>query len=107
MLDPLTGIPNRRYFSEAYESEWKRALRKNESIAILMLDLDFFKGINDAHGHVYGDDCLVQIAESAGGRTAPWSRCCRALWRRRVYRACCPTRIWKAPERSLPDYRPL
>jgi diguanylate cyclase (GGDEF)-like protein len=66
MLDPLTGIPNRRYFSEAFESEWKRALRKNEPIAILMLDLDFFKGINDAHGHVYGDDCLVQIARALG-----------------------------------------
>ncbi len=67
MLDPLTAIPNRRYFSEAFESEWKRALRKNEPVAILMLDLDFFKGINDAHGHVYGDDCLVQIAKALGG----------------------------------------
>jgi diguanylate cyclase (GGDEF)-like protein len=64
MLDPLTGIPNRRYFSEAFEAEWKRALRKNEPIAILMLDLDFFKSINDAHGHVYGDDCLVQITRA-------------------------------------------
>lgn len=64
MLDPLTGIPNRRYFAEAFESEWKRALRKNEPMAILMLDLDFFKGINDAHGHVYGDDCLVRIAKA-------------------------------------------
>ncbi len=66
MLDPLTGIPNRRYFSDAFEAEWKRALRKNEPIAVLMLDLDFFKGINDAHGHVYGDDCLVQIAKALG-----------------------------------------
>ena len=67
MLDPLTAIPNRRYFSEAFESEWKRALRKNEPIAVLMLDLDFFKAINDAHGHVYGDDCLVQIAKALSG----------------------------------------
>lgn len=66
MLDPLTGIPNRRYFSDAFEKEWKRAQRKNESIAILMLDLDFFKGINDAHGHVYGDHCLVEIASALG-----------------------------------------
>jgi diguanylate cyclase (GGDEF)-like protein len=64
MLDPLTGIPNRRYFSDAFDKEWKRAQRKNESISILMLDLDFFKGINDAHGHVYGDDCLVEIAKA-------------------------------------------
>lgn len=67
MLDPLTGIPNRRYFSDAFDSEWKRALRKKEPIAILMLDLDFFKGINDAHGHTYGDDCLVQIAKALSG----------------------------------------
>ncbi len=66
MLDPLTGIPNRRYFASAFEAEWKRALRKGESIAILMLDLDFFKGINDTHGHVYGDECLVQIAKALG-----------------------------------------
>ncbi len=66
MLDPLTSIPNRRYFSDAFEAEWKRALRKNEPIAVLMLDLDFFKGINDAHGHLYGDDCLVQIAKMLG-----------------------------------------
>ncbi len=66
MLDPLTGIPNRRYFSDALDKEWKRAQRKNESISILMLDLDFFKGINDVHGHVYGDHCLVQIAKALG-----------------------------------------
>lgn len=66
MLDPLTGIPNRRFFSDAFEAEWKRALRKNEPIALLMLDLDFFKGINDTHGHVYGDECLVRIAKALG-----------------------------------------
>lgn len=66
MLDPLTGIPNRRYFGDAFEKEWSRAQRKNESIAVLMLDLDFFKGVNDAHGHVYGDECLVQIAKALG-----------------------------------------
>lgn len=64
MLDPVTGIPNRRYFSEALEAEWKRALRKQECVAILMLDLDYFKAINDAHGHLYGDDCLIQIAQA-------------------------------------------
>jgi len=64
MLDPLTGIPNRRYFSDAFEAEWKRALRKDELLAILMVDLDFFKGVNDVHGHLYGDDCLVRIANA-------------------------------------------
>jgi diguanylate cyclase (GGDEF)-like protein len=64
MLDPLTGIPNRRYFTDAFEAEWKRASRKNESLAILMIDLDFFKGVNDVHGHPYGDECLVLIANA-------------------------------------------
>jgi len=66
MLDPLTGIPNRRYFSDAFDKEWKRAQRKNEHISILMMDLDFFKAVNDAHGHVYGDHCLVEIAKTIG-----------------------------------------
>ncbi len=61
-LDPLTGIPNRRYFAQAVESEWKRASRKAEPISIMMLDLDYFKGVNDSHGHPYGDECLVRIA---------------------------------------------
>ena len=63
-LDPLTGIPNRRFFSQALETEWKRAQRKNEPISMLMIDVDFFKGINDVHGHPYGDECLVRIAKA-------------------------------------------
>lgn len=64
LLDPLTGIPNRRHFTEAFSTEWRRATRKDEPLAILMVDIDHFKGINDRHGHLYGDDCLVQIAET-------------------------------------------
>jgi diguanylate cyclase (GGDEF)-like protein len=64
MLDPLTGIPNRRYFSQAFESEWKRAARKDESLALLMLDVDYFKAVNDYHGHLYGDECLVRMADA-------------------------------------------
>ena len=63
-LDPLTGIPNRRFFSQAFETEWKRAQRKNEPLSMLMIDVDFFKGINDVHGHPYGDECLVRIAKA-------------------------------------------
>jgi len=66
MLDPLTGIPNRRRFTGALEDAWKRAIRMRESVAILMIDVDFFKGVNDLHGHTYGDECLVSIARALG-----------------------------------------
>jgi diguanylate cyclase (GGDEF)-like protein len=62
LLDPLTGVANRRQFTTALEAEWKRALRRQESMALLMVDVDFFKSVNDLHGHTYGDTCLVKIA---------------------------------------------
>ena len=62
-LDPLTGISNRRQFTAGLEDAWRRALRRQESIAVLMIDVDFFKGVNDLHGHTYGDECLITIAK--------------------------------------------
>lgn len=61
-LDPLTGIPNRRTFTAALEDAWKRGLRSKGPVAVLMIDIDYFKGINDMHGHTYGDECLTTIA---------------------------------------------
>lgn len=66
MQDPLTGIPNRRRFTAALEQAWKRAVRMKGSIAVLMIDVDFFKGVNDLHGHTYGDQCLIDIARALG-----------------------------------------
>jgi diguanylate cyclase (GGDEF)-like protein len=66
MLDPLTGVPNRRRFTGALEDAWKHAIRARESIAVLMIDVDFFKGVNDLHGHSYGDECLIVIARLLG-----------------------------------------
>jgi diguanylate cyclase (GGDEF)-like protein len=60
--DPLTQIANRRRFEAALESCWRRAVRKRQPIALLMIDVDFFKGVNDMHGHSYGDECLVALA---------------------------------------------
>jgi diguanylate cyclase (GGDEF)-like protein len=68
LLDPLTGIPNRRRFDEALHVEWKRASRKHDVLAIVMLDVDYFKAVNDCHGHPYGDDCLVRIAHTLRGQ---------------------------------------
>lgn len=66
LLDPLTGIPNRRRFTAALEDAWRHALRSKAPIAVLMIDIDFFKGINDMHGHAYGDECLTTIARTLG-----------------------------------------
>lgn len=69
MLDPLTGISNRRRFYTALEDAWHRALRKQEAIAVLMIDVDFFKRINDLHGHAYGDQVLTEIAKTLSQQT--------------------------------------
>ncbi|GIQ70733.1 diguanylate cyclase [Xylanibacillus composti] len=63
-IDPLTGIANRRIFEEFFLKEWKRAFRTRRPLALLMLDVDFFKQLNDTYGHTYGDDCLKQVAQA-------------------------------------------
>lgn len=64
MEDPLTGLANRRRFDEAFEVEWRRALREKQSVSIFFADIDFFKKYNDLYGHQAGDDCLRRVAES-------------------------------------------
>ncbi len=61
--DGLTGIANRRYFDKYVEREWRRAIRDNSPIALIICDIDFFKAYNDTYGHQRGDDCLKKIAE--------------------------------------------
>jgi len=60
--DALTGVRNRRYFDEAIEFEFNRASRGNEQLAILMLDIDHFKKVNDDYGHQIGDEALRKVA---------------------------------------------
>jgi diguanylate cyclase (GGDEF)-like protein len=62
LMDPLTGVANRRRFSSALEAAWRQAVREERPISLLSVDVDFFKGVNDHHGHPYGDACLVQVA---------------------------------------------
>jgi len=62
LSDGLTGIGNRRSLDELLEREWKRAEREQSSLAILMIDLDFFKLFNDTYGHLAGDECLKKVA---------------------------------------------
>lgn len=60
--DILTGLYNRRYFNGAYQREWKNALRTNTSIALMMVDIDYFKKYNDTYGHLQGDESLAAVA---------------------------------------------
>jgi diguanylate cyclase (GGDEF)-like protein len=59
--DPLTGLFNRRYMEESLERELRRAVRKNASLGILMIDVDHFKSLNDTFGHEAGDAVLRSL----------------------------------------------
>lgn len=61
--DPLTGLMTRRNFYETLEEEWQRAKRLRLPLSCVMLDLDFFKRINDIHGHSAGDSILKSVAQ--------------------------------------------
>ncbi len=61
-IDALTGIYNRRHFNENLDLEWKRGSRENRFLALIMMDIDHFKHINDTYGHLAGDDCLKMVA---------------------------------------------
>lgn len=62
--DPLTGINNRRALMEKLEYEMLRSKRANSNLCILLLDIDFFKKINDTYGHMIGDKVLKLVADS-------------------------------------------
>jgi diguanylate cyclase (GGDEF)-like protein len=72
VADPLTAIANRRSFDEALEREWREALTGRTTLALLLIDVDYFKPFNDGYGHLTGDRCLRLVAEvlSGGARRA-------------------------------------
>jgi two-component system chemotaxis family response regulator WspR len=61
-IDGLTGISNRRHFDELLTGIWGNAQRTSTAIAIIMIDIDYFKLFNDKYGHIDGDDCLKVVA---------------------------------------------
>ena len=60
--DSLTGLYNRRHFDEVLEREYDRGAREGKSLSLIMLDLDYFKNLNDSQGHAFGDEALRQTA---------------------------------------------
>ncbi len=62
--DGLTGIQNRRMFDQHIQRVWQQAVREQERMAVLLVDIDCFKDYNDRYGHQAGDECLRAVAVS-------------------------------------------
>ncbi len=75
--DSLTGLYNHRYFHDRLRAELSRASRTHDTIAVLMLDIDDFKRVNDIHGHGIGDLVLVELADLLQGTLRTSDVVCR------------------------------
>ncbi|GGI21297.1 MAG: sensor domain-containing diguanylate cyclase [Oxalicibacterium faecigallinarum] len=62
--DGLTGVANRRMFDSVMELEWSNARRNNRPLALIIIDIDYFKQYNDCYGHIQGDQCLQRVAKT-------------------------------------------
>jgi GGDEF domain-containing protein len=76
-IDSLTGLYNRRHIAETTEHELARAGREDAAVGVIMLDVDFFKRINDAHGHAAGDTVLIEIAHRLQAGVRSWDTVAR------------------------------
>lgn len=68
--DGLLNIANRKYFDQRLEEEWLRAIRSQQPVGMLMIDVDHFKRYNDTYGHQAGDACLRAVAKAAASGLA-------------------------------------
>lgn len=67
LTDSLTGLPNRRALDEVLRREWRHHSHVRQSVTLLMIDIDYFKQLNDRYGHPVGDACLRQVSETLRG----------------------------------------
>ncbi|MFH1452090.1 MAG: GGDEF domain-containing protein [archaeon] len=65
--DEKTGIYNYRFFKNIFEMEIEKAKRGKQKLSLVIIDIDFFKKFNDAHGHLVGDEILVELAKTLSG----------------------------------------
>lgn len=77
LRDPLTGLFNRRYMEETLGRELERARRDEEPLSLLMIDLDYFKALNDEHGHAAGDRVLRWFGDLIRTKVRPGDVACR------------------------------
>lgn len=77
ILDPLTGLHNRRYLEVASKRELNRARREQGSVGLILLDIDHFKTLNDTFGHLAADEVLKAIAEFLRSRLRTYDIACR------------------------------
>ena len=77
VTDSLTGIHNRRYFQERLKAELERAQRGGQDLAVIMLDIDHFKQINDRFGHAMGDLVLQSLCQRISHRLRRTDVFCR------------------------------
>ena len=61
-IDFVTNIYNRRYFDKVFMEEWENSKNDNDSLAVVMIDIDKFKEYNDRYGHIKGDHCLERVS---------------------------------------------
>src|SRR3546814_17845720 len=74
-IDVLTGLPNRRHWDEVADGELARYLRSRRPAVVMLIDVDNFKEVNDAHGHGTGDEGRRSEEHSGGNR---WGSTCRS-----------------------------
>jgi PleD family two-component response regulator len=64
LKDPHTGLYNRRHFKDTLEKELALAKRHAQSLSVIMMDIDYFKAVNDVYGHTFGDLVLKQFTKT-------------------------------------------
>ena len=96
--DPLTGLRNRRLFEHDLKLQVARSRRYGEQAAVMVIDLDDFKRVNDQHGHKVGDDTLKAVARALTRRLRETDLVARLG--EMSLRCCCPTSTRRGSARS-------